>query len=58
MSFQFVIYHPILSNNCNGVFPALFFLYSVTPGVTQRGATMYCIVHTRHNQFKTLTAEQ
>ena len=32
LSFQGFIHHPILSNNCINVFPAVLLLYSVTPG--------------------------
>ena len=47
--FEIVIYHPILSNYCNNVFHLVF----SSSCCFWRGATIYCIVYTRHNQLKT-----
>ena len=49
LPFQIAIYHPILSNNCNNVFPPVLSTWSCSG----RTATIYCIVYTRHNQLKT-----
>ena len=48
LCFEIVIYYLIFCNNCNNDFPLVLSSWSCS----ERGAAIYCIVYTRHNQLK------
>ena len=43
LKIQIFIYHPILSNNCNNVFPPVLLLCSVTPGAVLEEEQQYTV---------------